>query len=203
MKKFLVSLSSLLFLSAPVLAEENKGGLFVEPMITYEAGEGEINYPNPFGNSDTDTSGFGIGGRLGFHVYKSVFIGADGRYSFLDYEDSSADQETDATAWNFGPTVGIQMPTDIALRIWGTIILAGQLDSEKDNGFDTRFEEGSGYRIGAGLKLGIASVNLEYQNMTYDKIKIQSVGGFGTNSSSNLEFDNSTWIASLSFPIGL
>lgn len=203
MKKYLLPVTSLLFLSAPLLAEENKGGLFVEPMITYEQGTGEIDFPSPFGKSDTDTQGFGVGGRLGFHVYQSLFLGADARYSSLEFKDDASDTKTDAKAWNYGPMIGIQMPTTIALRVWGSYIMDGEMDPEKDNGFDVKFKDGTGYRIGAGIKLGIASLNLEYQNLKYDKTKIQSVGNFGTNSVSDTNHDNNTWIASVSFPIGL
>ena len=203
MKKFLLPVTSLLFLSAPVLAEENKGGLFIEPMITYEQSKGEIDYPAPFGKSDADSDGFGVGARVGFHVYKSLFIGADGRYSALEFKDEGSDNKTDAKAWNYGPMIGVQMPTAIALRVWGSYIMDGQVDPEKKNGFDAKFEDGTGYRVGAGVKLGFASLNLEYQNITYDKTKIQSVGNFGTNSVSDTNLDNSTWIASVSFPFSL
>lgn len=85
-------------------------------MITYEQGKGEIDFPAPFGNSDTDTKGFGVRGRLGFHVYKSLFLGADGRYSSLEFKDDSSDTKTDSKTWNYGTVIGIQMPTTIALR---------------------------------------------------------------------------------------
>jgi hypothetical protein len=203
MKKYLLPVMTLLFVCTPVLAEENKGGLFIEPMITYEQGDGEIDYPSPFGTSDTTSKGFGIGGRLGFHVHKSVFLGVDGRYSSLELKVDGSDTKSDAKAWNFGPMIGIQMPTTIALRVWASYIMDGQIDPEKDNGFDVKFEDGTGYRVGAGLKLGIASLNLEYQNLTYDKTRIQAVGNFGTNSVSSTSLENNTWIASVSFPIGL
>jgi hypothetical protein len=67
-----------------------------------------------------------------------------------------------------------------------------------------KFSEAHGYRLGAGIKLAIISLNLEYQNLTYDKTDINEVGAFNPGfSRSNIQLDNSSWILSASFPIGL
>jgi hypothetical protein len=182
----------------------NKGGFFVEPMLTYERGEGEVDFPQPINSSDTDVNGFGVGARLGFHVFESIFIGADGRYSMPKFEDTSIDQKTDAKAWNYGPVLGIQMPTAFALRIWGGYIMDGELDPDKDRNVDMKFSDGKGYRVGAGIKLGFVSLNLEYQDMKYEKTKIEEAGVFTPGySTRNIELDNSSWILSASFPISL
>lgn len=191
-------------LSIGVAKAENKGGLFVEPMLTYERGEGEIDFPSPVNSSDTDVDGFGVGARVGFHIHESIFIGADGRYSMPQFKDSSLDQKVDAKAWNYGPVVGFQMPTDIGLRVWGGYIMDGQLDPEKDQDVDEKFSDAKGYRVGAGVKLGITSLNLEYQTLKYDKTEIQEVGVFTPGySRGDVELENSTWILSVSFPIAI
>lgn len=202
MKKLLLSFS-LLVLSLSASAQ-NKGGLFIEPMLTYERGEGDVDFPDPINNSNTDIDGFGVGARVGFHVLESLFIGADGRYSIPRFKDSSLDQDVDAKAWNYGPLVGVQMPTTIGLRVWGNYIFDGSMDPEKDQGVDEKFSDAKGYRIGAGIKLGITSLNLEYQNIKYDKTEINEAGTFNPNYSTNdIELKNSSWILSVSFPISL
>lgn len=181
----------------------DKGGFFLEPSLTYQRGDGDVNYPDPIDDSDSDINGFGAGLRLGFHVYESFFIGADGRYSLLNFEDSSLDQDTDAKAFNYGPTVGFQMPTLLGLRVWGTYILGGELDPDKDEGVDAKFEDGSGWRLGAGVKLGIVSLNLEYQDMTFDETILEDAGVFSGTSLNDVELDSKAWILSVSFPVSL
>ena len=69
---------------------------------------------------------------------------------------------------------------------------------------DVKFSEAKGYRVGAGVKLGITSVNLEYQNLTYDKTKLEEAGVFSPGySRSDVELENSSWILSVSFPIAI
>lgn len=205
MKKKIILIAAISILSASAYAEtQKKGGFFVEPMITYERGDGDVKLPSPFSKSDTTLEGFGVGARLGFHIHESIFIGADGRYSMPRFKDDGLDQKTDATAWNYGPFVGIQTPTDIGLRIWGGYIMDAQLDPEKDKNVNLKFSDGTGYRIGAGVKLGITSLNLEYQDLTYDKTKVQEVGIFTPGFASNdVEHKNSTWVLSVSFPFSL
>ncbi len=205
MKRILI-LSVMVLASVEVAnADDPKGaGLFIEPMVTYEKGEGEIDYPSPINSSSNDINGFGVGARLGFHVYESLFVGADGRYSMPQFKDSSLNQESDAKAFNYGPVVGVQTPTDIGLRVWGGYILGGELDPEKDKNVDAKFKDANGYRVGAGIKLGIASLNLEYQDLKYGETEIQEVGTFTPGQNfDDVELKNQSWILSVSFPIGL
>lgn len=185
-------------------AAKKGSGFFVEPMVTYEKGTGDIKFPDPFGKADTKLEGFGVGARLGFHIYDSIFIGADGRYSMPRYNDDSLSQKVNATSWNYGPFVGIQTPTAIGLRVWGGYIMDGQLDPDKDKNVNLRFSQGKGYRVGAGIRLGITSVNLEFQDITYDKTKVEEVGIFNTGySSKDFDHQNTSWVVSVSFPFSL
>jgi hypothetical protein len=178
-----------------------KGGVFVEPMVTYEQGKGKINYKSPINDSTSNMDGFGLGARAGFHVSDIIFIGADGRYSKPTFKDSSFNTKSNAKAWNWGPTLGVQTPTDLGIRVWGTYIVDGQVDPEKDKGIDAKFKDGSGYRLGAGIKLWITSLNLEYQRMTYDTTDVKTnLANFSTK---NASLKNNSWILSVSFPIGL
>ncbi|MFY7994230.1 MAG: outer membrane beta-barrel protein [Bacteriovoracaceae bacterium] len=206
MKRILMVSSLVLVCSGAVEAQDkpSAGGLFVEPMLTYEKGEGEIDYPSPINSSSNDIDGFGVGARVGVHIYESLFIGADGRYSMPNFKDSSLNQDVKAKSFNYGPVVGFQMPTTIGLRVWGGYILGGELDPEKDQNVDAKFKEAKGYRVGAGIKLGITSLNLEYQDIKYDKTEIQEVGVFTPGSSySNVNLENQSWILSVSFPIAI
>jgi hypothetical protein len=182
----------------------NAGGLFIEPMITYQKGEGDLKFPAPLRNSDVDLQGFGVGARLGFHILESIFIGADGRYSMLKYEDNGLNQDTDAKGWNVAPVAGLQMPTLLGLRVWGGYVLMGELDPDKNRNVDLRFKKPRGLRLGAGIKLGPTSLNLEYEKLKYDETAVDEAGVFTPGyTSSDVELDTTAWILSVSFPISI
>lgn len=183
----------------------DKGGIFLEPMLTYETGkDGSINYPSPVNSSESDVNGFGAGVRLGLHIFESAFIGVDGRYSMPKFDDTSLNQDTDAKSWNYGPMIGLQMPFLVGLRAWAGWVLGGELDPDRDQGVDQNFKSAGGWRIGAGLKVAFASLNLEYQSITYDETDINQVGVFATDfSTDNIEFENKSWVLSVSFPMAM
>lgn len=207
MRNTAICASALLALVAtsPLYAQqENEGGLFVEPMITYENLDSKVNYPNPFGDTKGELSGLGAGLRLGGHVFDTIFIGLDGRYSRPEYSANNGDYTADATAYNYGLVAGVQLPTPISLRVWGGYILGGEFDPERANNVDMRFEKGTGYRVGAGLMLAMVSINLEYQRINYDKAVLESVGPFDPNDSFNdVEAKNDGYVLSVSFPLSL
>lgn len=201
MKKFVLFMIAVVV--APV-AFAKDAGLFVEPMVTYERGDAEINFPSPLGKSDTDIDGFGLGARLGVHIRESVFLAADGRYNWTKFDDGRTGINADATGWNYGPVLGVQLPWVVGLRVWGGYIMDGEINPDKDNGIDAKFEDGKGYRVGAGFKLAMVSLNLEYQDMTFEKTKVEQAGGFNSGASlSNVELDNKSWILSVSMPLSL
>jgi len=202
MTKRFLPLALVAIFSQAALAETKNGGLFVEPMLTYEKGESNVDYPAPFGDADGDVDGFGVGARLGFHVLESLFIGADGRYSKVDFDNDDPNFESDATAYNYGPVVGVQMPTSVGLRIWGNYIMGGQMDLDKENDVDLKLEDASGYRVGAGVKLGSISLNLEYQQISYDKTELEDAGIF-SGSTNDVDAEIQSYIVSVSFPISL
>lgn len=206
MKKISLIAGTIFLVSSSIYAADgdNAGGLFIEPMITWESGSGDIDLPSPLGGSSADVDGFGLGARVGFHVMESLFIGADGRYSFPNFKEKKLEMDTDAKSWNVGPVVGIQMPTTFGLRVWGGYIAAGELDPDRDNSVDVKFKSGQGFRVGAGVKLGIVSVNAEYQKIKYDKTEIESVGVFNPGSETHkTDLDNESLVLSASFPIGI
>lgn len=201
MKSFLIALTTVLGLAQAHAAED--AGLFIEPAVTYETSDFDVNYP--FTDSQGETNGFGLGARLGFHVSDVLFVGVDGRYSKLNFEDSNSsfNYDTDADQFNVAPVVGIQMPV-IGLRVWGSYVLTSTLDPKEASGIDMKFKDGKGYRIGAGFRVLAVSLNLEYQKIKYDETDVQQLPGpipaFATD---DVKLDNEAWIASISFPISI
>jgi hypothetical protein len=182
---------------------EGQTGLFVEPSLTLEHGDNSVNYPSPLSNSDGSTNGLGVGARVGFHLYDVFFLGLDGRFSMPNFENSARDYDASSTSTNWGPVVGIQTPV-IGLRVWGSIILGATMDPEQSGNFDVKFTDGSGYRIGAGFKVALVSLNLEYQHVEYDETRLEQFGPFSSNSAMNgVNLENNSLIASVSFPLAL
>lgn len=62
---------------------------------------------------------------MGFHVWESLFVGADARYHKYDFNDDDNDYETDANGHTFGPVVGLQLPTDLSIRVWWNWVMGG------------------------------------------------------------------------------
>lgn len=203
MKKIILIFAVFIFAIPSSFALSNFG-LFVEPMLTYEKGDADINFSEPLGDSDTDIDGFGLGGRLGVHFLESFFVALDGRYSMPNFDDGRTGIDTESTAWNYGPVAGIQLPWVVGLRVWGGYVMDGEVDPDKDNGINAKFEEGTGYRVGAGFKIAWASLNLEYQDITYEDTTVEQIGGFNSGASlSDTELENKSWVLSVSFPFSL
>lgn len=181
--------------------EVDGGGLFVEPAITYQWGDTNVSYPAPFSDSTESIKGYGLGLRLGGHVYDTVFLALDGRYARPRYDSSALGGEADASAYNAGLTLGAQTPL-LGIRVWGTYIFTGELDPDEINGADVKFEDFRGYRVGAGIRFAFVSVNLEYQDGKYDKATLQNGGIFG-GTSDDVDGRDKSYILSLSFPLSL
>lgn len=180
----------------------DKGGLFIEPSLTYQWGDTTVSYPAPLDSSDEGVVGLGLGMRLGFHVYESLFLALDGRYAWPEYDSSAAGERVDAQAYNAAATLGLQTPL-AGVRVWGSYIFAGELNPDSfDNGVDVKFRDMRGYRVGAGLYVGTVSVNLEYQDADYDNTKLQDAGVF-TGTTDSVSAEDRSYILSLSFPMAL
>lgn len=181
----------------------SSGGLFVEPVVTYESSDSSVDYPSPFSNSSGDINGLGVGVRLGFHLNEAFFLAADGRYSMPKFKDSTNNYDASSVSTNWAGVAGVQMP-NIGLRVWGAYIFGGEIDPEKSNNVDIKFANATGYRVGAGFRLAVISLNLEYQDLKYDKATLQELGPFAPGSTFNdVELKNKSWIASVSFPLEL
>lgn len=199
MKNSMIVFVAIAALSSIAQAEGSQGGLFVEPAVTYEHGDSTVNYPSPFSNSTGTVDGFGLGARIGFHLNEAFFLGFDGRYSMPQFKDSSVHYDAKSVATNWGPVVGFQMP-GLGLRLWGSYIMGGELNPEKSGIFDVNFKEATGYRVGAGFRVTVVSLNVEYQQLKYGKANLEDAGPF-TGTFNGVDLENKTWIASVSFPL--
>jgi hypothetical protein len=184
-------------------AETSKFGLFVEPAVTYELGDSSATFPSPVSNSSGSVNGFGLGARLGLHLYDAFFIGIDGRYSQPHFLDSSMKYDSYASAANWGAIAGIQVP-NWGMRAWAGPIFGATLDPKESGNFDVKMKDSSGYRVGTGFRVTKISLNVEYQQIKYKEVILEKIGPFAANTSlSNVTFKNNSWIASVSFPIEL
>jgi hypothetical protein len=196
---FLILIS---FLFSKTYANTNLG-LLIEPSINLERSDTSVNYPNPLSKSTGLTQGFGLGARVAFQFKEVVFLGLDGRYSRTNYLDSSIHYDANATSYNWGPVIGMQMPL-VGLRIWGSYIVGSEMNPERSGELNINFNQGTGYRVGAGVKFLMVSFNLELQQINYRNTNLESVGPFETNTNfSSVSLINNSWIASISFPLGI
>lgn len=181
---------------------ENKGGIFVEPFLTYERNDIDVDFPSPLSGTSDKIDGFGLGARLGFHIHDIMFIGLDGRYSKPQYESDVLNGKGDADAYNLGATFGVQTPL-AGLRVWGTYIFDGMLNPDSIDSVNVKFSKFTGYRIGAGLYVASFSINLEYQDADYDKTTLEEVGVLSPGDADRFKAKSSGYILSVSFPIAI
>ena len=182
-------------------AEVEKTMYFVEPMLSYEKSTGSVEYPAPFESSDFDAAGFGAGARVGMRLYEYVLLGFEGRYSILTFEDTITDDGNNASSWNYGPMIGAQLPSKYPVRLWASYILGSHLDLDEDsNEVDLKYTDGTGYRLGVGVKLKAIYLNLEYQVLSYRTVEVESVGNSITDVSADVDNDAKTWVLSASYP---
>jgi hypothetical protein len=202
MQKLIIGFSVLWAMTSFPLAEaeDSKGGIFVEPSVTYESGDTSVNYPSPLSNSTGSAKGFGFGARIGFHVQEAYFLGLDLRYAMPQFIDSSVTYDAKSVSTNWGPVIGMQMP-NLGVRLWASYILGGELNPEKSGGFDVKFQDATGYRFGAGFRISSVSLNLEYQQLRYGQATLEQLGPFSTGSTlEGVKLENKTLLVSVSFP---
>ncbi|MBX7230762.1 MAG: hypothetical protein K1X29_01620 [Bdellovibrionales bacterium] len=179
------------------------GGFFAEPSVTFETSQSSVHYPSPLSGSSGKVEGFGVGARLGLHFKDVFFAGLDGRYGMPQFKDSSTKYNSRATQFNWGPVVGMQMP-DLGMRVWGAYVVDGQLNPEKSDNFDVKFSQARGFRVGVGFRVSVVSLNLEYQDLEHRRTKLEQIGPFAAGTNFNdVNLNNKSWIASVSFPMEL
>lgn len=207
----------LLLFSSPIFAQQTESrtsadeyrhhaGLFIEPIAQYTQVDSEIKTSQlPIIRNDTSgaVEGAGLGLRLGAHAFDILFLGADGRYSKLKFKDSAYGDVDEGSAYNYGPTIGLQTPL-FGIRVWGTYVMGGEFDPGAGaNRVDVKFQDARGSRVGAGIRVAMLSVNLEYEDLKYDKTNVESVGNLNVDSVSDVDFGSKGYLLSLSFPLSL
>lgn len=192
---------ALLFL--PVLAIADIGGIFVEPGLNYEQGILKVTNPTTLsGEQDEKITGLGVGVRLGFHFFDILYLAGDARYSKPRYQSDALNGSADASALNFGATLGVQTPV-AGLRLWATSVIDGQLDPDAINATNIKYTGFNGYRIGVGFYVAMVSLDLEYQEAKYKSVDVESLGPFTANAISNMNGTQKAYILGVSFPIAL
>jgi len=195
-------LSTLAFSQAR--AAEGNGGLFLEPGVTYEMLAGGVDYPAPFTNSTGKLQGLGLVARFGIHAAEILFVGLDARYARPNFTDSANDTSSSAVEYNYGPMIGAQMPQVIGLRFWGSYIIGGLTDPDESKGVDVKFNNPTGWRLGAGFKVALVSLNLEYQALTHSSTTLEKIGPFALDSNmDSVKYRNEGFVLSVTFPLAL
>lgn len=179
------------------------GGMFIEPMLLVSQEDSSVKTAQfPVANQDTsgDSRGYGFGLRFGGQVSETFLLGIDGRYSRETTKDSFYG-EANSNVYNVAPVVGAQTPL-YGIRLMAGYVVAGENDPESgDNGFNLKFKEANGWRVGAGIHLAAVAINLEYQDLTYNSTEIESVGSLNVDNKTNVDANTRGYTLSLSFPI--
>jgi hypothetical protein len=182
-----------------VESSSRKGGFFIEPGLTHESSNSRVSYRDI--NTDGSLDGYGLSARLGAHFMDSVFAGLDARYSRPDYADTTLNVNTSSDQYNVGPVIGLQTPY-LGIRVWGTYMPFAEINPAESNGVKVKYTNGSGYRLGAGVRIAVVSVNLEYQRMAYGNVRVDRVGNTTTNIDlGSARLENESYLLGLSFPI--
>lgn len=177
-------------------SDSNGTGLFLEPGLSYQITNSNVDYPGTGANSSASTRGFGLLARVGVHMWDRFFIAADGRYALLDFNDNANNISVNATSWDIAPVIGMQMPEN-GPRLYVGYVVAGNLDPQSTNGRDLLFEQATGWRVGAGLKVQHVSVNIEWQRLHYGSNRLQSSAA----TVNGVTYNGEGLVASVTFPI--
>ncbi len=169
-----------LFFVGLFLTAQANSAILIDPSLGTNIGY------NMKGNGvDSDFSGTGFGGRFGLD-YLGVMFG-------LDYHRHSGELEQangakfDSTLTETAVFVGYDAP--VLFRVWGAMLLKGELDVE--GGSD--FTEASGIKLGLGFTvLPLVSINIEHRSYEYEKLD-------GVTASE--KYKNKGMFLSVSFPI--
>jgi len=184
----------------------SKGGFYIEPLIFASQEDTSIKTSQlPIINSDTsgEAKGYGVGLRFGGHIYESFLLGVDARYSKLEMKDSTFYSNTNADVYNIAPMIGLQTPL-WGIRLTAGYVVAGESNPDSGNqGVDLKFKEAQGWRLGAGIHVAAVGINLEYQDLKYNKTEVESLGPVAVNDNLDVDADTRGYSLAVSFPIEL
>jgi hypothetical protein len=205
MKKLMSFITVLLTLSAaPTLfaQDSSKGGLFLEPSLKYEQGKGQIDFKS-IAQPDGDLKGWGLGLRAGGHVSDILFLALDASYSQPKFTDENGNFDYDLKSWLLGVTLGAQTPV-VGLRVWGSYLPLGEItmDGRGSNDTNIAYKDPKIWKVGAGFRVSMVSLNLEYMRGDYTKLAVKNAGSL-LSGDYNGDATRQSWIASVSFPLAL
>ena len=184
----------------------SRGGVFLEPFISYETATTQMRTSQlPVVSDDTSgtNQGFGVGGRIGGHIWEALWLAGDVRYARTQLQDSFY-QNAEADNFNYGATLGVQTPW-AGIRLWGTYVIDGFSDPAAGvGGLNVKFDDMRGYRIGAGVHLAAVSVNLEYHDTEFGSTSVSGgVGPVRATANTSIDADSRGYTLSLGFPLEL
>ncbi len=197
------ALATIAFMFAPqAYSQTSDGGLFLEPSVTYEHGTGKIDFRS-IAQPDGDLKGLGLGLRFGGHFNDIVFLALDTAYSEPQFTDQNGDFDYDLKSWLAGITLGAQTPF-AGVRVWGSYIPFGEvkLDGRGANDSNIKYKDPKLYKLGAGLRVAMVSVNLEYLDGEYTTMEVMNAGSLLSGDYRG-NADRESWILSVSFPFSL
>lgn len=204
MKTYIITLAIVLLsgLSSISYAQRADGGLFLEPSLIYEHGKGEIDFKS-IAQPDGDLKGWGLGLRFGGHVSDILFLALDTSYSEPEFKDENGNFNYDLKSWLAGVTLGAQTPV-VGLRVWGSYIPFGEvtLDGRDSNDTNIKYKEPQMWKAGAGFRVGVVSLNLEYLSGKYKTLEVKNAGSL-LSGDYNGDAKRESWLASVSFPLSL
>lgn len=182
-----------------------RGGFFIEPMLTATQQDSTVRtsqLPIVTGDTKGNSKGFGAGVRIGGHASDILIVALDGRYSRVDVDDSFY-SKAKADVYNVAPMIGLQTPL-FGVRIMAGYVVAGENNpGAGSQNIDLKFKEASGWRVGAGVHIYAISINLEYEDLTYNTTEVESFGSVAVNNSTSVDSNSRGYTLSLGFPIAL
>lgn len=179
----------------------SRGGLFLEPMIFGSQEDVAVESSALTGDTTGTARSYGAALRFGGHVSEIVLLGLDARYSKASMDGFSYG-DVDADVYNLAPMIGLQTPI-AGIRLTGSYVLAGENNPDAGNLFDVKFKEATGWRLGAGIHVLAVSVNLEYQDLTYNTTELESVGPLAASSDFDVDANSQGYALTVGFPIEL
>jgi hypothetical protein len=99
--------------------------------------------------------------------------------------------------------IGLQTPL-FGIRVMAGYVVAGENNPAAGaQGVDLKFKEATGWRVGAGLYIFAVSVNLEYQDLTYNTTEVESFGSIAVDRATSIDANSRGYTLSLGFPIAM
>jgi len=194
-------MKAILFGILVLITSTAHAGFLIEPGVTYEIGNNEIAWPAPLTTSTGDSSGLGLNLKLGWAFEHLLYIAVDGDFSKPKFKNSAVSYDATANSYLYSALLGVDLP--LGFRVWGGYVFDGSLDPEASNGYDVSFKKANGLKLGAGWKIILVSLNLEYMDLQYNDSKLEQAAGVTVNTDFSQNLKNKLVVLSVSLPIQL